>query len=366
MPVATASRHPIKSAVITILVIAAAAWLAHFLYRYWRFNSTDDAYVTGHVHQISSQVDGQVVDVMVHENEVVKAGQPLVRIDALEFNIGAERARAAQAQAQAALSQTASDSAEADAKVSQARSKVAQAEAQLIQSKAQLTLAEITLKRDQSLSSGEDRAVTPAELDSAKATADAAQAMVQAAAANIGAAQSEVAAAEAGKQAIGDRIKAAQASVQLAQAAVQDAARRLSYVTIKAPADGRIGNKNVEVGNRVQTGETLMVLVEPAIWIEGNFKETQLAEIRVGQSVEIAVDAIPGHVFAGKVDSFAPATGAQFALLPADNATGNFTKVVQRVPVRVLFAPDSLKGFEDRVRPGLSADVDVDIRHGSQ
>jgi membrane fusion protein (multidrug efflux system) len=362
MPTSPAARHPVRTIGLALLTLAAALWLGHFLYRYWRFTSTDDAYVTGHVHQVSSEVDGRIDEVIVHENEWVKAGQALVRIDALEFDIGAARARAALAQAQAALSQTSSDLAEANAKVSQATSKVAQAQAQSIQAKAQLRLAEVTLKRDQSLASGEDRAVTPAELDAAQAGAAATQAMVQAAAANEDAARAEVAAAEAGKQAVGERTKAAQASVQLAEAAVKDAARRLSYVTLKAPTAGRIGNKNVEVGNWVQTGQTLMVLVEPEIWLEGNFKETQLAQIRAGQPAEITIDAIPGHTFMGKVESFAPATGAQFALLPADNATGNFTKVVQRVPVRVLFEPAALKGFEDRIRPGLSADVDVDVR----
>jgi membrane fusion protein (multidrug efflux system) len=363
MPTSTASRHPVKAAMLTLLALAAAAWLGHFLYHYWRYNSTDDAYVTGHVHQISSEVDGRVAEVLVHENEVVKAGQPLVKIDALEFDIGAEQAAARLAQAQAAESQTGAASAEAEARISTARSKVAQAEAQLAQAKAQLTLAEITLKRDQSLSTGEDRAVTPAEFDSATAGADAAKATVQAAQANIAAAQSEVTAAEAAKRSVADQTHAAHAAVELARAAGKDAARRLSYVTIKAPADGRIGNKNVEVGNRVQTGQTLMVMVEPEVWVEANFKETQMAQIRVGQPAELSLDAIPGHTFEGKVESFAPATGAQFALLPADNATGNFTKVVQRVPVRVLFSGEALKGFEDRVRPGLSCDVDIDVRH---
>jgi len=363
MPTPSASRHPVKTAALTILAVAAAAWLGHFLYHYWRYNSTDDAYVSGHVHQISPEVDGRVAEVLVHENEVVKAGQPLVKLDALEFDIGADQAKARLASAQAAEAQMATARAEADARVLTSRSKVAQAEAQLAQAKAQRTLADATLKRDTSMSAGEDRAVTAAEFDSATAGSDAAKASVEAAQANIAAAKSEVQAAEAAQRAVVFQTEAAKAAVQLAQATIQDAARKLSYVTIKAPADGRIGNKNVEVGNRVQTGQTLMVMVEPEIWVEANFKETQLAQIRVGQPVELSIDAIPGHTFAGKVESFAPATGAQFALLPADNATGNFTKVVQRVPVRVLFASESLKGFEDRVRPGLSCDVDVDVRH---
>ena len=131
---------------------------------------------------------------------------------------------------------------------------------------------------------------------------------------------------------------------------------------IVAPADGRIGNKNIEIGNRIEVGQTLMAVVEPEVWIEANFKETQLARMRAGQEAEVRIDAIPGQVFPAKIDSLAPASGAQFALLPADNATGNFTKVVQRVPVRVVFATGALRGFEDRIRPGLSVAVDVRVR----
>jgi membrane fusion protein (multidrug efflux system) len=150
--------------------------------------------------------------------------------------------------------------------------------------------------------------------------------------------------------------------VKAEQESVRDAERNLTYATITAPTDGRIGNKNVEVGNRVQVGQPLFALVEPNYWVTANFKETQLRGMSSGQEVEVTIDAIGGHVFTGKLDSVAPATGAEFALLPADNATGNFTKVVQRVPVRVLFDKDSIQGFEDRLRPGLSAVVAVKVK----
>src|SRR6202044_662103 len=147
---------------------------------------------------------------------------------------------------------------------------------------------------------------------------------------------------------------AAKASVAAQEAAVRDAERELSYATIYAPTDGRIGNKNVEMGNRVQVGQALFALVEPEVWITANFKETQLKKMRVGQPVEFTVDSLGGRVFTGTVDSLSPASGSQFALLPPDNATGNFTKVVQRVPVKIVLDSESIRDVEDRLRPGLS------------
>jgi len=134
---------------------------------------------------------------------------------------------------------------------------------------------------------------------------------------------------------------------------------QIVYSTIKAPADGYVGRKNVEVGNRVSAGQTLMVVVEPNVWVVANFKETQLAKMRIGQPVKVSIDSIPDKVFDGTVDSFAPATGNEFALLPADNSTGNFTKIVQRVPVKIVFDPQSTRGYEKRIRAGESAVVKV-------
>jgi membrane fusion protein (multidrug efflux system) len=135
-----------------------------------------------------------------------------------------------------------------------------------------------------------------------------------------------------------------------------------SAISPISPSDGRIGDKNVESGNRVQVGQALFAVVDRDCWITANFKETQLRDMQPGQLVEITVDAIGGHVFQGTVDSIAPASGAQFALLPADNATSNFTKVVQRFPVKIVFNPDSIRGYEDRLRPGLSTVVSVRVK----
>jgi membrane fusion protein (multidrug efflux system) len=142
------------------------------------------------------------------------------------------------------------------------------------------------------------------------------------------------------------------------------ARRRLGYVELKAASDGRIGKRTVEVGQRVQPGQQLAAIVEPETWVVANFKETQLARMKPGQKVHVKVDAFPGHQLLAHVDSFAPASGASFALLPPDNATGNFTKIVQRVPVKVVFEPESLKALGEaamRLVPGLSVQVEVEL-----
>lgn len=158
------------------------------------------------------------------------------------------------------------------------------------------------------------------------------------------------------------QYEAAKASISQAEASLQDAQLQLSYTNITAPAAGRVGRKNVEVGNRVQVGTPIMAIVNNDYWVVANFKETQLEKIKPGQPVEVKLDAFPHHEFKGHVESVSPASGAQFSLLPPDNATGNFTKIVQRIPVKVVFDQESIKGYETRITPGMSADVAVEVK----
>jgi len=185
-------------------------------------------------------------------------------------------------------------------------------------------------------------------LDAAQAGADAAQAA-------LAAAKSALQSAEAA-------AVAAQAQEKVAEATLKDADLQLSYTEVLAPAAGRIGKKNLETGNRVQPGQALLALVQPDAWVVANFKETQLARVKPGQPVRLHVDAFPGRVFAGRVESLAPASGAQFALLPPDNATGNFTRIVQRVPVRITFDSQSVGDCEGRLVPGMSAVAQIKVR----
>jgi membrane fusion protein, multidrug efflux system len=157
------------------------------------------------------------------------------------------------------------------------------------------------------------------------------------------------------------QFSASQAAIAQAEVSLKDAQLQLSYTNITAPTSGVIGRKSVEVGQRVQPGTLTMAIVDPNVWVTANFKETQLERMRPGEPVEVKLDSFPHHAFTGKVQSISPASGAQFTLLPPDNATGNFTKIVQRIPVKILLDPQSVKGYESRVSPGMSAEVSVTV-----
>jgi membrane fusion protein (multidrug efflux system) len=344
------------------VVLVGGIWLVSFVHRAIVFEETDDAYIAGHIHMISSRLDGSVTEVLVDENQTVKMGQVLARLDPLASQIAVDKSKAAlhAASADALRAQTAVDQAKAEE--SQARAQVSVAEAQVGQSNAELDLANVNSARSERLFHADTRTISESEVDTSRSTAAAAAANVAATKASLVAAQAKVRVDAAAIESAQAMVASAKAVVESDQESVRDAERELSYSTITAPIDGRIGNKNVEAGNRVQVGQPLFALVDPNYWVTANFKETQLKRVSVGQEVEITVDAVGGHQFTGKVESIAPATGAQFALLPADNATGNFTKVVQRVPVKIVFDRESVAGFEDRLRPGLSAVVSVRIK----
>jgi membrane fusion protein (multidrug efflux system) len=266
-------RQRLKMPAIVLASIIAAIAIAFYAYDSFTHEETDDAYVTGHLHNVAPRISEVVTDVLVNDNQQVHQGDVLVKLDSSNY-------RAMEAAASATL---------------------AKAEADLAREEPLLKL----------------HAYSQADIDAARSTRD----------------------------------------VDLAEQKL--AQLQVSYSTIYAPADGYIGRKNVEVGNRVSAGQTLVVVVEPDMWVVGNFKETQLARMRVGQPARITIDSIPDKVFLGHVDSFSPATGNEFALLPADNSTGNFTKIVQRVPVKVVFDRDSIRGYETRIRAGESAIIKV-------
>jgi membrane fusion protein, multidrug efflux system len=264
------------------------------------------------------------------------------------------------------------------------RTGISVAKAQLAQAQANFKKAELDYNRYRALE--QDGAIARQQLDSAKAayevarsSRDAAQAGVRQAEARLAQAQDKVATAQAqlaqsqgtledaGATALQTKVRqneyaAARAAMDQAKVALKEAQLQLSYTNLKAPSSGRIGRKSVEVGQRVQPGQPLLAIVENQVWVVANFKETQLERIRPGQEAKVKIDALPSHIFRGKLDSVAPASGAQFSLLPPDNATGNFTKIVQRIPVKVVLEPQSLKGYESLLTPGMSAAVSVAIK----
>ncbi len=361
-PVVKKRRGPVFWLVVLVLGAGALWWLAGFIHHSLTFEETDDAYVNGHVHQVAPRVAGAVTEVLVDENRNVKAGQVLARIDPLEYEIALHRSQAMLAQAKAEEGKAQAAVSQAGAQVVQMQAQVEQAAAQVTRAEAQLSTANTDFNRNSKLYNSDQRAIAKSEVDTTKGGFDAAQAASNAAKANVDGVKSNVIAAQAQVESAQAALTASQASVAASEAAVRDAERELGYATVTAPVDGRVGNKNIELGNRVQIGQALYALVQPDLWVVANFKETQLTRMKAGQEVEVTIDAVGGKTFTGKVDSISPATGAQFALLPPDNATGNFTKVVQRVPVKIVFDPESVRGYEDRLRPGLSAVINVRVR----
>jgi membrane fusion protein, multidrug efflux system len=354
-------RKILKPLAIGLVAAAAAVWLVRAVVHAYRYEKTDNAYVIGRIHQISPQIDGQVQAVLVNDNQIVKAGDPLVRLDPAEFEIAVQKAQAALAQARAQQTESGATISQAGAQLAEAEARVAQAEAQTSQSSAQLALAQLTSARNEKLFA-DGGAVTQADVDASRSGFAVATASQSAAKANLTAAQASVRSAHAAEASARAQADAAEANVAAAAAMVRDAGRKLGYTTLIAPTDGRIGNRLVEAGNRVQAGQTLLALAELQVWVVANFKETQLARMVPGTPVEMTVDALPGEKLPGKIDSFSPASGAQFALLPPDNATGNFNKVVQRVPVKITFDAADLQRLGNRLRLGLSVVVEVRVR----
>lgn len=330
-----------------VLMSVLAGSAMHLVREAARVEETDNAFVEADVHPVSSRVPGDVVEVLVTDNQTVEKGQPLARLDPRGFEIQLDAARTALAQAEARIPAAA-------AQLAQAEAAGRQADAQAQAAAAQLEKARADFKRVENLSARGAGAVSRQDLDSARAGLDSAQASQAAAAAGCEAAQAGIRTAQA-------NLDLAKAGAGNARPAVDEAERQLSYTVLTAPESGRIGKRSIQTGQHVQPGQALLAVVSPGHWIVANFKENQLSKMRQGQTVDITIDAIHGRHFQGTLESFAPGTGAKFTLLAPDNATGNFTKIVQRVPVKILLRDEAAADPEGRITPGLSALVKVQV-----
>ncbi len=337
-----------KGRKLKLLLAAAGALvvLAAVTFYYLRFiapyESTDDAFIDGYLTLISSRVPGQISRLLVTDNQKVKAGDVLVEIDPRDYESSLSLARADLASAHSRLHQS-------QAQVNVSEAKVAQAQAVVVAAEAEAQRASDDLKRYQSVDS---QAVSKSAFDLAQAQARAANANLDAARSQSKAAESEVALSRAS-------VETAKAAVQQAEAKVHQAELNLSYTRIIAPRDGRITARTVQLGNYVLPGQVLMALVPRNVWVTANFKETQLTSMRPGQPVEVSVDAYPKRTFEGRVDSLQFGSGARFSLLPPENAVGNYVKVVQRVPVKIVF-DKPLPGDLD-IAPGMSVEPKVKV-----
>jgi membrane fusion protein (multidrug efflux system) len=393
----------IAIAVVVLVLVAGIVW--------WRARgreSTDDAQIDGHITQISARVGGPVIKVNVTNNMAVNAGDVLVQIDQREYEIAVQRAKAelADAQANAAAARTGVPIAQVETRsgvstasggVQEAEAAVAGSEQQVEAARANLVAAQARLREREATATKAARDVerfrglvqkdeiSRQQFDAAVSQADAARAAADAAKSDVAAAQTAIGVAEqrtrqlrgtaaqaranlASAQTAPQQLKvteakaaAAEARVQQAQAALAQAELNLQYACVKAPTDGVVSRKTVEVGQVIQPGQPLMALVDLVdVWVTANFKETQLKSMYPGQAATVEVDALGGREFKGHIDSIAAATGAKFSLLPPENATGNYVKVVQRIPVRIILEPG--QDPDHRLRPGMSVTPTVYTR----
>jgi membrane fusion protein (multidrug efflux system) len=389
-------RFRLAVGVVLLAVIGVAVWL-------WLTSgreSTDDAQVDAHVTQIAPRVGGTIVRVPVNDNQQVASGAMLVELDPRDYRVALDRARAeladAEATAVAAQSNVPITSTTASSNVSSAQGSVEQAQGgveaaqkEIEAARARLTTAQARLREAEANATKATRDVerlrgllakdevpqqqfdaAAAAADAHRAASDSAKSQVAEAEAGIRVAETKLVQAQAGGlqaraglrtaqtgpqqvTAMRARAAAAQARVDQARAALQQAELNVQYATVTAPVAGVVSRKTAEVGQIVQAGQPLMALIPlETVWITANFKETQLTDMRPGQRASVKVDAFGGKEFKGHVDSIAAATGARFSLLPPENATGNYVKVVQRVPVKIVLEPG--QDAEHRLRAGMS------------
>jgi membrane fusion protein (multidrug efflux system) len=348
-PAAPTKKRSARSVVLPVVGAALLAGAAWYGYDYWtvgRFMvSTDDAYVQVDMAFVAPKITGYVATVPAKENQHVKAGDPLVVIDDGDYRIAEQQAEAQIATQNRTLARI-------DAQTEAARASLQQAEAQKTAARAAADNAERTQERAQKLV--DTKVGTQAQLDDARTAVEQANAGLAGADAQISAANANIGVLQA-------QYAEAQSAIRTLELARDKAARDLSFTVLRAPYDGVVGNLSVKEGDLVSPGQRLAVVVPmDKLYITANFKETQLAHIEPGETVHVAVDAMDGGGFEGTVSSLAPASGAMFSMLPPENATGNFTKVVQRVPVRIDVPAGVLA--KGKLRAGLSVVVDVDSR----
>jgi membrane fusion protein, multidrug efflux system len=342
--------RPILFAVGGLVLLALAAWYGTYYWRTGRFLvSTDDAYLQADNVIISPKISGYLSQVLVQDNQHVQAGQVLARIDDRDY-----RTAQAVAQANVDVQREAIDT--LTQQIERQRFTVAQDHATVDADQAALTFAGQDYQRFTSLS--KVGASTMREAQQATSVIEERRATLARDNAAAGGDEKQI-------DVLGTQLKEAQALLMQRQADLHQADLNLSYTTITAPEDGTVGARTLRVGQYVQAGTQLMAIVPlQAVYVVANYKETQLTDVHTGQPVTIDVDTFPDQVVHGAVNSIAPASGQEFALLPPDNATGNFTKIVQRVPVKITIDPhDPLLG---RLRPGMSVEPTIDtIKHGS-
>jgi membrane fusion protein (multidrug efflux system) len=333
--------------VITAIVILLVLIIGGLLY--WlharQYASTDDAYIDGHIVQISPRVSALVNVLHIEDNQLVHQGDLLIELDPTDYQVALDQAKASEAASQGKLLQ-------AQAQVPGAKAAVLQAKAEVNAAQVALDKAKLDHKRYLEV---DERARSQQQLDDSTTAEKNAEAQLAEAAARQTSAEANIGATQAA-------IKAAEGDELTAQANVKKAEVNLSYCRIVAPTDGRVTERTVEAGDYLQTGQVMFMLVSPDVWVTANYKETQLTYMRPGQPVTITVDAFSGMKLHGRVNSIQAGSGSRFSVLPAENATGNFVKIVQRVPVKITFDLGDNTNDARLLSPGLSVIPTVKVR----
>ena len=365
-----------KTLIIPLIVLLAAAGLLFGIAGHWTGwrgsrpdQETDDAYLKADMTPLSTRISGTVRKVNVGDYQSVKTGQTLIELDNDDYRATLRQAEAALAGSEAALEDNQAGKRIQDAQIDaanagivQARAGIDAAKASIVSVSSELDKALTELRRQQALFNA--KAATHQQLEAATAQdgqlsglLDARKADLARAEGSVATAQSQLEAAQRQREALNTKDGVYRADIEAKKAAIVVARVNLVYTRIVAPTDGTVGERHVLVGQLVAPGTQTIDLVQTDVWVQANFKETQLTNMRVGDSADVRTDTFPNRVFHGTVDQLSPASGSQFALLPPDNATGNFTKIVQRVPVKIVLFPG--QPYLERLRPGFSAVVIV-------
>jgi membrane fusion protein (multidrug efflux system) len=365
-----------KSLIIPLIVLLAAAGLLFGIAGYWTGwqgsrpdQETDDAYLKADLTPLSTRISGTVRRVSVGDYQNVTVGQTLIELDDDDYRATLNQAQAALDGSEAALEGNQATKKIQDAQIEAANAGIVQAQAAVNAAKAgiasvspELDKALTELHRQQALFA--TKAATHQQLEAATAQEGQLSGLLEARKADLARAegalatsQSQLEAAKREREALNIKDDVYKADIEAKKATIVVAQVNLAYTRITAPTDGTVGERHVLAGQLVAPGTQMIDLVQRDVWVQANFKETQLTNMRVGDSADVRIDTFPNRVFHGKLDQLSPASGSQFALLPPDNATGNFTKVVQRVPVKIVLFPKQL--YLERLRPGFSAVVIV-------
>ena len=335
---------------ILVLGVATGALVAgsHWWLEARHWESTDNAYLSADITAISARVPGPVAEVHVRDNQLVQAGDLLFSLDPAPYVARRDRASAR-------VAQRAAEAAHLQTRIDHHRATIGAAEAEVRTAEAELQRARLDLERAETLQ---------AKGFTDRQRYDHAKTDVLSAEAELGRTQANLAAARARLKVLSDEIDELRANLELAKAELRMAEIDLGFTQVRAPRAGVIGNKRIEEGEYASAGVRKLAVVDLSdVWVTANFKETQLTRVFPGQRAVVEVDAFPGEEFSGVVESLSPASGAEFSLLPPDNATGNFTKIVQRVPVKIILDRDH--PLLDRLRPGMSVIASIDTRSSS-